>query len=139
MRHGKFGTIKKKRMEDLMLDLNFFKDKNILVTGHTGFKGSWLCKILSDAGAIVTGYSLKPPTDPNLFTLSGIEKKINSIIGDIRDFEHLMQVFDQVQPEIVIHLAAQPIVRQSYRDPLETYETNVMGTVHLLEAVRLPT
>ena len=80
-------------MEDLMLDLNFFKDKNILVTGHTGFKGSWLCKILSDAGAIVTGYSLKPPTDPNLFTLSGIEKKINSIIGDIRDFEHLMQVF----------------------------------------------
>src|SRR5699024_12163122 len=94
-------------------------------------------KILSDAGAVVRGYSLKPPTKPNLFTLSGVEKKINSIIGDIRDFQHLMKVFDQVQPEIVIHLAAQPIVRQSYRNPLETYETNVMGTVHLLEAVRL--
>ena len=137
MRHGRFGMIDEKRMEDVMLDLNFFKNKNVLVTGHTGFKGSWLCKILSDAGAVVTGYSLKPPTKPNLFTLSGVEKKINSIIGDIRDFQHLMKVFDQVQPEIVIHLAAQPIVRQSYRNPLETYETNVMGTVHLMEAVRL--
>ena len=120
-----------------MLDLNFFKDKKILITGHTGFKGSWLCKILIDAGASVTGYSLNPPTEPNLFTLAGIEDKMNSIIGDIRDRAHLFRVFDDVQPEIVIHLAAQPIVRESYRNPVETYETNVMGTVNLLEAVRL--
>lgn len=120
-----------------MLDLNFFQDKTILVTGHTGFKGSWLCKILVDAGAHVTGYSLEPPTNPNLFTLSGIEQKMHSIIGDVRDRKHLMQVFDEVQPEIVIHLAAQPIVRESYKNPVETYETNVMGTVNILEAVRL--
>lgn len=120
-----------------MLDLNFFQDKTILVTGHTGFKGSWLCKILVDAGAHVTGYSLEPPTNPNLFTLSGIEQKMHSIIGDVRDRKHLMQVFDEVQPEIVIHLAAQPIVRESYKNPVKTYETNVMGTVNILEAVRL--
>lgn len=120
-----------------MLDLNFFQDKTILVTGHTGFKGSWLCKILVDAGAHVTGYSLEPPTNPNLFILSGIEQKMHSIIGDVRDRRHLMQVFDEVQPEIVIHLAAQPIVRESYKNPVETYEINVMGTVNILEAVRL--
>lgn len=120
-----------------MLDLSFFKNKNILITGHTGFKGSWLCKILVDAGAHVTGYSLKPPTEPNLFTLAGIEEKIYSVIGDVRDREHLMRVFKEVQPEIVMHLAAQPIVRESYRNPVETYETNVMGTVNVLEAVRL--
>ncbi len=120
-----------------MLDLSFFKNKNILITGHTGFKGSWLCKILVDAGAHVTGYSLKPPTEPNLFTLAGIEEKIHSVIGDVRDREHLMRVFKEVQPEIVMHLAAQPIVRESYRNPVETYETNVMGTVNVLEAVRL--
>jgi len=120
-----------------MLDLTWFKGKDILVTGHTGFKGSWLCKILVDAGANVTGYSLEPPTNPNLFELCGVKDKMNSVIGDIRDREHLMQVFDAVQPEIVMHLAAQPIVRDSYKDPVYTYETNVMGTVNICEAVRL--
>ncbi len=120
-----------------MLDFTWFKDKSILITGHTGFKGSWLCKILVDAGAKVTGYSLEAPTNPNLFALCGLEKQMNSIIGDIRDREHLMQVFDEVQPEIVMHLAAQPIVRDSYKDPVYTYETNVMGTVNVCEAVRL--
>lgn len=120
-----------------MLDLTWFQNKNILITGHTGFKGSWLCKILVDAGAKVTGYSLEAPTTPNLFELCGVADQMNSIIGDIRDREHLMQVFDDVQPEIVMHLAAQPIVRDSYKDPVYTYETNVMGTVNVCEAVRL--
>lgn len=119
-----------------MVDLRFFENKKILITGHTGFKGSWLCKILVNAGARVTGYSLNPPTSPNLFGLCGVENKINSVIGDIRDLEHLKQVFNEVQPEIVIHLAAQPIVRDSYKDPVYTYETNVMGTVHICECVR---
>ena len=119
-----------------MLDLTWFKNKNLLITGHTGFKGSWLCKILVDAGAQVTGYSLEAPTNPNLFELCGVQGKMNSIIGDIRDREHLMKVFDEVQPEIVMHLAAQPIVRDSYKDPVYTYETNVMGTVNICEAVR---
>lgn len=116
--------------------LDFYKEKKVLVTGHTGFKGSWLCRILVNAGAKVTGYSLEPPTNPNLFSIAGIEDKINSIIGDIRDREHLMKVFEEVQPEIVLHLAAQPIVRDSYKDPVYTYETNVMGTVNICEAVR---
>ena len=116
--------------------LDFYKGKNVLVTGHTGFKGSWLCRILVNAGAEVTGYSLEPPTNPNLFSIAGVEDKINSVIGDIRDREHLMQVFKEVQPEIVLHLAAQPIVRDSYKDPVYTYETNVMGTVNICEAVR---
>lgn len=116
--------------------LNFYKNKKVLVTGHTGFKGSWLIKILSDAGAIVTGYALESPTDPSLFHLAGIENKINSVIGDIRDIEALLKVFDRFQPEIVIHLAAQPIVRTSYKEPRLTYETNVMGTVNICEAVR---
>ena len=120
-----------------MLHLDFFKDKRILVTGHTGFKGSWLCKILLNAGAKVTGYSLDAPTNPNLFHLIGLEKKMNSIIGDIRDLEHLKRVFTEVQPEIVMHLAAQPIVRDSYKNPVYTYETNVMGTVNICECVRL--
>ena len=116
--------------------LDFYKGKKVLVTGHTGFKGSWLCRILVVAGADVTGYSLEPPTNPNLFSIAGVEDKINSVIGDIRDREHLMQVFKEVQPEIVLHLAAQPIVRDSYKDPVYTYETNVMGTVNICEAVR---
>lgn len=117
--------------------LDFYKGKKVLITGHTGFKGSWLCKILIDAGAKVTGYALKPPTTPNLFSLCGIERKMQSVEGDIRDRKKLMQVFDEVQPEIVIHLAAQPIVRASYKDPVYTYETNVMGTVNICECVRL--
>lgn len=119
-----------------MLDLNFYKGKKVLVTGHTGFKGTWLCKMLINAGAEVTGYSLEPPTTPNLFYLSEISSKMNSIIGDIRDFEKLKSVFESTCPEIVFHLAAQPIVRDSYNEPRYTYETNVMGTVNVLECVR---
>ena len=120
-----------------MLDLSFYRNKRVLVTGHTGFKGTWLCKILINAGANVCGYSLEAPTFPNLFSLSRIENEMKSIIGDIRDFGHLKKVFDEFQPEIVMHLAAQPIVRDSYKDPKYTYETNVLGTVNILECVRL--
>ena len=117
-------------------DLEFYKGKKVLITGHTGFTGSWLCQILIGAGAEVTGYSLEPPTDPSLFVEAGIAEKINHVVGDIRDREKLMRVFEEVQPEIVFHLAAQPIVRESYKDPVGTYETNVMGTVNICEAVR---
>ena len=115
----------------------FYQGKRVLVTGHTGFKGSWLCRILLLAGARVTGYSLKPPTDPSLFQIMELETEMDSVIGDIRDLEALKQTFDRVRPELVIHLAAQPIVRDSYKDPVYTYETNEMGTVNLLECVRL--
>lgn len=115
---------------------NFYKNKKVLITGHTGFKGTWLCRMLINAGAIVTGYSLRPLTKPNLFSLADVENKIKSVIGDVRDFVHLQNVFTEVQPEIVFHLAAQPIVRESYKEPRYTYETNVMGTVNLLECVR---
>ncbi len=120
-----------------MLDLSFYKNKTVLVTGHTGFKGTWLCKILINAGAKVVGYSLKSPTNPNLFSLSKIESHMISIIGDIRDYDYLKKVFDEYKPEIVIHLAAQPIVRDSYKEPKYTYETNVLGTVNVLECIRL--
>lgn len=120
-----------------MLDLNFYKDKTVLVTGHTGFKGTWLCKILIEAGAKVIGYALEAPTNPSLFELSDIENDMVSIIGDIRDYDKLLDVFRRYQPELVFHLAAQPIVRDSYKDPKYTYETNVMGTVNILECVRL--
>ena len=116
--------------------LEFYRGKKVLVTGHTGFKGSWLCRILVQAGAEVTGYSLEAPTTPNLFSICDVEDKMNSVIGDIRDLEHLMKVFDETQPEIVLHLAAQPIVRDSYKNPVYTYETNVMGTVNICECVR---
>ena len=118
------------------MDLNFYKGKRVLVTGHTGFKGAWMCRVLVDAGAILTGYSLEAPTQPNLFALAGVEDNMTSIIGDVRDLAHLMEVFDQAQPELVLHLAAQPIVRTSYEQPVYTYETNVMGTVNILECVR---
>lgn len=114
----------------------FYKDKKVLITGHTGFKGSWLVRILTLAGAKVTGYSLTPPTSPSLFEIAGLEKTMDSVIGDIRDLAHLKEVFKRVQPEIVFHLAAQPIVRESYKEPVYTYETNVMGTVNILECVR---
>ena len=123
-------------MEKIMLDMNFYKGKKVLVTGHTGFKGSWLCCMLIKAGAEVTGYSLEPPTNPSLFAVAGLESQMDSVIGDIRDLEHLLKVFEEKQPEIVLHLAAQPIVRDSYKMPVYTYETNVMGTVHICEAVR---
>lgn len=119
-----------------MFDLSFYKEKKVFVTGHTGFKGSWLCKILANAGAEVTGYSLNSPTSPSLFEIAKIKNDIHSVIGDVRDKEILKKVFDEAQPEIVLHLAAQPIVRDSYKDPVYTYETNVMGTVNILECVR---
>ena len=117
-------------------NLSFYKGKRVLVTGHTGFKGAWLCRILLDLGAEVTGYALKAPTEPSLFALMGLEKRMCSVIGDIRDLDRLKEVFKETQPEIVLHLAAQPIVRESYKNPVYTYETNVMGTVNILEAVR---
>lgn len=127
-------------MGELMMsetfDLSFYKGKKVFVTGHTGFKGSWLCKMLSNAGAEVTGYSLNPPTSPSLYEIAGIANDIHSVIGDIRDYEKLSAAFKEAQPEIVLHLAAQPIVRDSYKDPVYTYETNVMGTVNILECVR---
>ena len=113
--------------------LEFYKGKKVFVTGHTGFKGSWLCQILVNAGAEVTGYSLNPPTNPSLFEIATIENDIHSIIGDIRDLKSLKKAFDEAKPEIVFHLAAQPIVRDSYKDPVYTYETNVMGTVNICE------
>lgn len=118
------------------MDLSFYSGKRVFVTGHTGFKGSWLCKILAKAGAVVTGYSLDPPTTPSLFEVANVAEDITSIIGDIRDYNSLKAAFDQCRPEIVLHLAAQPIVRDSYKDPSYTYETNVMGTVNILECVR---
>ena len=114
----------------------FYKNKKVLITGHTGFKGSWMCKVLEMVGADVTGYALDAPTNPSLFEMVKLKNKINSIVGDIRDLDHLKKVFDEVQPEIVIHMAAQPIVRESYKNPVYTYETNVMGTVNILECVR---
>jgi CDP-glucose 4,6-dehydratase len=119
-----------------MIDLQFWQGKRVLVTGHTGFKGSWLCKILINSGAAVTGYSLSPPTEPSIFQLCGLENGMNSVIGDVRDFEKLATTYNEVCPEIVFHLAAQPIVRDSYKNPHYTYETNVMGTVNILECIR---
>lgn len=120
-----------------MMDLSFYKDKKVLITGHTGFKGTWMCEALVMAGADVTGYALEPPTQPSLFALCGLEDRMHSVTGDIRDLEQLGAVFREVQPEIVIHMAAQPIVRESYKHPVYTYETNVMGTVNVLECIRL--
>ena len=120
----------------MKFDKDFYRNKKILITGHTGFKGSWMCKLLADIGADVTGYALEPPTNPSLFEMCGLSSKMNSVIGDVRDLPHLKKVFDEVKPEIVIHMAAQPIVRDSYKDPVYTYEVNVMGTVNILECVR---
>lgn len=128
MHHGKCGNI--------MSYLEFYKDRKVLVTGHTGFKGTWMCRTLVNAGAIVAGYSLEPPTTPNLYSISGVGNNIKSVIGDIRNLDKLDRLFCEFQPEIVIHLAAQPIVRDSYKDPVYTYETNVMGTVNVCECVR---
>lgn len=119
------------------MNFAFWNGKRVLLTGHTGFKGAWLCRILSDAGAQVTGYSLNPPTKPNLFEIASIEADIFSVIGDVRDFGNLEHTFLLSRPEIVIHMAAQPIVRESYQNPRYTYDTNVMGTVNLLECIRL--
>jgi len=120
-----------------LMNLSFYNGKTVLVTGHTGFKGSWMCKVLAKQGAKVIGYATEPPTTPSLFEVAGIEKEIVSVIGDIRDLEKLNSVMQKYKPEIVIHMAAQPIVRESYVNPVYTYETNVMGTVNICEAVRL--
>ena len=116
--------------------MSFYKDKSVFITGHTGFKGSWMCRALKKMGAKVTGYALNPPTVPNLYEEAGIDRDVNSVIGDIRDYEPLKKAFFEAEPEIVIHMAAQPIVRDSYKAPRYTYETNVMGTVNILECVR---
>ncbi len=116
--------------------LDFYKGKRVFITGHTGFKGTWLAKILLLAGAEVVGYSLEPPTHPSLFVLSDLESRISSIRGDVRDLDSLKRAFYEASPDLAFHLAAQPIVRESYKNPHLTYETNVMGTVNFLECVR---
>ena len=120
----------------MQISKNFWKGKRVFLTGHTGFKGAWLAFILNSFGAEVIGYSLEPPTSPNLFELIKLGDKIHSIIGDIRDFEQLQQVFNDSKPEIVFHLAAQPIVMEGYKNPSATYSTNVMGTVNILECIK---
>jgi len=115
---------------------NIYKGRKVLITGHTGFKGSWLCLFLNKLGADIYGYALDPPTKPSLFVEAKIDEIMTSYIGDVRDYDLLFKVMQEVQPEIVIHMAAQPLVRESYKIPIETYSINVMGTVHLLEACR---
>lgn len=119
------------------MDLSFYKGKTVLITGHTGFKGSWMCKVLTMLGAVVVGYALEPPTTSSLFKAAKIAENIISVTGDIRDLDKLCETLQKYRPEIVIHMAAQPIVRESYANPVYTYETNVMGTVNICEAVRL--
>lgn len=123
-------------MENLGVNPNFWRDKRVLLTGHTGFKGAWLSLWLQSLGARVTGYSLAPPTQPSLFELARISDGMRSVTGDVRDLEGLSRCLAESRPEIVLHMAAQSLVRRSYTNPVETYETNVMGTVNLLEAVR---
>ena len=120
-----------------MNELDFYNGKTVLVTGHTGFKGSWMCKVLAMHGAKVIGYAKEAPTTPSLFEEAKLAQEITSVIGDIRDLAKLTETMNKYRPEIVIHMAAQPIVRESYADPVYTYETNVMGTVNICEAVRL--
>ena len=120
-----------------MTDLSFYEGKKVLITGHTGFKGSWLSQILLSLGARICGVSLYPLEEPNLFTLLSIEKEIESHFIDIRDYEKVKEVFDSFKPDIVFHLAAQPIVIESYKEPRYTYDVNVMGTVNICECVRL--
>ena len=120
-----------------MVEPSFWAGKTVLLTGHTGFKGSWLSLWLQSMGAKVIGYSLTPPTKPSLFEVANVAENMTSILGDVRDFSALSVVFEKYQPEIVIHMAAQALVRYSYINPIETYATNVMGTVHVLEAARL--
>ena len=120
-----------------MIDTSFWHNKKVFITGHTGFKGSWLCLWLHRLGVNVTGYSLNPPTNPSLFKLARVEKLVDSITGDVRDGKKLIKCLSEVKPEIVIHLAAQPLVRDSYQLPVDTYAINVMGTVNVLEAIRL--
>jgi CDP-glucose 4,6-dehydratase len=122
---------------EVMVNKEFWKGKKVLITGHTGFKGSWLCMLLDKLGAEISGYALEPPTNPNLFELCKIGSFVNSTISDIRDFDSLLKKIDTDKPEIIIHMAAQPLVRLSYAEPVLTYHTNVIGTINLLEAVRV--
>ncbi len=119
-----------------MVSQNFWKNKKVFITGHTGFKGSWLSLWLQQLGADLMGFSLQPPTHPSLFELAQVAQGMTSIIGDVRDLDQLQKAMASFQPEIVIHMAAQPLVRRSYKSPVETYTINVLGTVHVLEAVR---
>lgn len=118
------------------MNKDFWKDKTVLITGHTGFKGSWLSLLLKMKGAEIIGYALPPPTHPSLFEILSIENKVESIAGDVRDLTKLTETFNRFRPEIVIHMAAQALVRYSYSNPVETYTTNVIGTVNVLEAIR---
>ncbi|MEW6533349.1 MAG: CDP-glucose 4,6-dehydratase [Thermodesulfobacteriota bacterium] len=120
-----------------MADHDFWKNKRVLVSGHTGFKGGWLCLWLQKLGAQVVGYSLPPPTEPSLFEAATVARAMTSVIGDVRNFAPILDTISKHEPEVVIHMAAQSLVRRSYRDPVETYGTNIMGTVNVLEAVRL--
>ena len=119
-----------------MINKQFFGKKKVLITGNTGFKGTWMSYALLDAGAEVVGYSLEPPTKINLYELSGISKYVKTIKGDVRDCDKLKEIMKQEKPDIVIHMAAQPIVKEGYKNPVGTYETNVMGTVNVLESIR---
>ena len=115
---------------------NFWQGKRVFLTGHTGFKGSWLSLWLQSLGAVVTGYALKPPTNPNLFEVANVSSEMHSIIGDVRDLDSIKKAIKEAKPEVVIHMAAQPLVRFSYNNPVETYATNIMGAVHLFESIR---
>ena len=123
-------------MEAMGLSAEFWRGKRVLVTGHTGFKGSWLTLWLQSLGAQVSGFSLDPSTEPSLFELARVHEGINDQRGDLRDLGALLEIIAETEPEIVLHLAAQPLVREGYRDPLGTYSSNVMGTLNLLEAIR---
>ena len=123
-------------MEAMVVKTEDWSDRRVLVTGHTGFKGAWLSLWLQKMGAKVVGYALDPPTQPNMFEIAGVRKGMESVTGDVRDYENLFRVMSRFKPEVVFHLAAQSLVRESYRSPRVTYETNVMGTVNILDAIR---
>lgn len=123
-------------LEGMVTMREFYQGKRVFITGHTGFKGAWLSLWLLEMGAQVTGFALDPPTDPSMYALCGLDRRMDSINGDIRDGRHLYKALSVAAPDIVLHLAAQPLVRESYRAPVETFEVNCMGTVNLLEAVR---
>lgn len=118
------------------MDVNFWRGKRVLITGHTGFKGSWLSLWLQSVGADVAGYALTPPTNPNLFEIANVGERMRSVMGDVRDLDRLGEAFSEHRPQIVFHMAAQPLVRYSFDHPVDTYATNVMGTVNMLEAAR---
>ena len=120
----------------MSMDWNFFKGKKILITGNTGFKGSWMSSLLLEAGADVIGYSLEAPTEPSMFELCGLKNEMHTVYGDIRNLDLLDHTIREVQPEFMVHMAAQPIVRESYARPVYTYEVNVMGTVNIMECIR---